>query len=49
MLIITNTTWNIWKERCRQVCDNKAIPPAQLVQIVLQDIEALRMAHDEIE
>lgn len=49
MLIITNTTWNIWKDRCRQVYDNKAIPPAQLVQIVLQDIEALRMAHDEIE
>ena len=35
-------TWNIWKERCRRVFDNKALPPNHLAQLILQDVAAYR-------
>jgi hypothetical protein len=30
--------WNIWKERCRHVFDNKAMTPAQLMSIIREDV-----------
>lgn len=37
--------WNIWKERCRRVYDNKAIPVPQLVQIIKSDIQSWHKPH----
>jgi len=42
--IITYTTWNIWKERCRRVYDNKALTEIQLVAVIRQEVAALRQA-----
>jgi hypothetical protein len=30
--------WNIWKERCRHLFDNKALTPSQLQQIIRDDV-----------
>ena len=42
--IITYTIWNIWKERCRRVYDNKAITSTQLTSLIQQGVAALRLA-----
>jgi hypothetical protein len=36
--IITYTAWNIWKERCRHVYQNKATNEDQLAATIKQDI-----------
>ena len=43
--VLTYGTWNIWKERCRRVFENKAILADQLAQVILQDVAAYRQAH----
>ena len=43
--ILTYATRNIWKERCRLVFDNKALPADQLAQLIMQDVAAYRQAH----
>jgi hypothetical protein len=43
--ILTYATWNIWKECCRRVFDNKALPVDQLVMLIQHDVAAYRQAH----
>ena len=43
--VITYTAWNIWKERCRRVFDNRAMSIDQLVSIIKIDIANYRAAH----
>jgi hypothetical protein len=31
--------WNVWKERCRRVFDNRGLTAAQLQVIIRQDVE----------
>ncbi|CAL5041844.1 unnamed protein product [Urochloa decumbens] len=38
------TIWNIWKERCRRVFENKSLTSTQLVDIIQQDVAAYKMA-----
>ncbi|TVU02801.1 hypothetical protein EJB05_51684, partial [Eragrostis curvula] len=38
-------TWNLWKERCRRVFDNKALPADQLVTVIRQDLQAWQTVH----
>ncbi|KAF8652259.1 hypothetical protein HU200_062895 [Digitaria exilis] len=45
--IITYTAWNLWKERCRRVFDNKAYMPQQLLECIRHDVGALRYAQEE--
>jgi hypothetical protein len=33
------TAWNIWKERCRRVFENKATIPTQLINIIKDDVQ----------
>jgi hypothetical protein len=35
------TVWNLWKERCRQVFDNKAVPPNVLTNGIKLDVQQL--------
>jgi len=42
---LTYAAWNIWKERCRRVFDNKALPAHQLVLLIMHDVAAYRLAH----
>ena len=42
--IVTYTIWNIWKERCRRVYDNKALTATHLTCLIQQDVAALRLA-----
>ena len=49
MQVIIYTIWNVWKERCRRVFQNKAINYDQLVQITQQDIIAYREADNVVE
>ncbi|KAF8779733.1 hypothetical protein HU200_002318 [Digitaria exilis] len=44
--IVTYIAWNIWKERCRRVFDNKTMNPSQLVLLIKQDIQNWRTAND---
>jgi hypothetical protein len=32
------TVWNVWKERCRRINDNKALNQAQLVTVIKFDV-----------
>ena len=41
---IIYTAWNLWKERCRSVFDNKAQRPSQLVEVITQDLHDFRLA-----
>jgi hypothetical protein len=38
------TIWNIWKERCRPVYDNKAMTGSQLLQMIKLDVEQFAKA-----
>ncbi|KAF8695074.1 hypothetical protein HU200_037682 [Digitaria exilis] len=38
--------WNIWKERCRRVFDNKELDVNQLVVSIKQDIANWNMTHN---
>jgi hypothetical protein len=38
------TIWNIWKERCRQVFDNKGVPAQQLQATIRLDVAQWRIA-----
>jgi hypothetical protein len=38
------TVWNIWKERCRRVFDNKGISEAQLQEAIRQDVQQCLIA-----
>ncbi|KAF8731670.1 hypothetical protein HU200_000388 [Digitaria exilis] len=44
-LAVIYIAWNIWKERCRRVFDNKAMSMPQLVLLIKQDIQNWHMAH----
>jgi hypothetical protein len=33
------TTWNIWKERCIIVFENKATTPTQQINIIKDDVQ----------
>ena len=43
--ILTYATWNIWKECCRRVFDNKALPAAHLIPLIVQEVAAYHQAH----
>jgi hypothetical protein len=47
--IITYTTWNIWKERCRRVYDNKAMTETQLTALIRQEVAAFRQATETLD
>jgi hypothetical protein len=32
------TAWNLWKERCRRVFDNKALMETQLQELIKEDV-----------
>ena len=36
--IIIYTAWNLWKERCRRIFDNRALTQDQLVTVITSDI-----------
>jgi hypothetical protein len=42
--IITYTTCNIWKERCRRIYDNKAMTETQLTALIRQEVAAFWQA-----
>jgi hypothetical protein len=46
---IIYTTWNIWKDRCRRVFQNKAIAPDQLTVLIREDIRAPEEANKAVE
>jgi hypothetical protein len=33
------TSWNIWKERCKRVFENKVTTPTQLINIIKDDVQ----------
>jgi hypothetical protein len=43
------TTWNIWKERCRRVFDNKAMTESQLQNVIKNDVDQWRIAWRHID
>ncbi|CAM0146855.1 unnamed protein product [Urochloa decumbens] len=45
---IIYSAWNIWKERCRRVFDNKAITANQLIDLINQDVAAYKAARESI-
>ncbi|KAF8690821.1 hypothetical protein HU200_041216 [Digitaria exilis] len=45
--LLVYTAWNLWKERCRRVFDNKGMSPANLVAIIQQDIALYKQAHTQ--
>jgi mannosylglycoprotein endo-beta-mannosidase len=49
MQVIIYTLWNIWKERCRRVFQNVAVPADRLAHSIKQDIMAYRQANQAIE
>jgi hypothetical protein len=49
MQVIIYTLWNIWKERCRRVFQNVAVPADLLAHSIKQDIMAYRQANRTIE
>jgi hypothetical protein len=40
--ILTHAALNIWKQRCRRVFDNKALPVDQLVMLIQHGVAAYR-------
>jgi hypothetical protein len=46
LTIIVYTVYNLWKERCRWVFDNKAQSTQQLLQIIREDLKQLQQAHE---
>jgi len=48
--VLIYTVWNLWKERCRRVFDNKAMSQVQLTAIIKSDITNYSLAHrnDEV-
>jgi hypothetical protein len=47
--VIIYTLWNIWKERCRRIFQNVAVPADLLAHSIKQDIMAYRQANRAIE
>ncbi|KAF8715775.1 hypothetical protein HU200_026724 [Digitaria exilis] len=47
--LATYTIWNIWKERCRRVYDNKASTALQLAHVIQQDVAVLQLARTQQE
>jgi preprotein translocase subunit SecA len=47
--IVVYKAWNLWKERCRRVFDNKATDVQLLLASIQDDIQSLHMATDELE
>ena len=45
--LITYTAWNLWKERCRRVFDNKARTTQELLRDINNDIQMHRLAHED--
>lgn len=43
--IATCAIWNVWKERCRRVYDNKSCTPLQVVSMITHDVAMLQVAH----
>ncbi|OQU83651.1 hypothetical protein SORBI_3005G153066 [Sorghum bicolor] len=46
--LVIYAVWDIWKERCRRVFDNKAQTPAQVASIIQQDIFLYDMAQGNV-
>jgi hypothetical protein len=40
--------WNIWKERCRRLYDNKALPASALQQAIKFDVHQWLIAWDQV-
>jgi hypothetical protein len=49
MQVIIYTIWNIWKERCHRVFQNKALTTDQPMQITRKDILDYREANQVVE
>lgn len=45
--IIIYNTWNLWKERCKRVFDNRARTAEQLLAAIRDDIQAVQLAWEE--
>jgi len=44
--VIIYAVWNLWKERCRRVFDNKTQTPTQVASLIQQDIMLYALAHE---
>ncbi|KAF8645956.1 hypothetical protein HU200_066047 [Digitaria exilis] len=42
--LIIYTLWNLWKERCRRVFDNKTLSPIDLARVIKEEIAAEQLA-----
>ena len=45
--IVVYTAWNLWKERCRRVFDNKAMDVQHLLDSIKDDIQSLQFARED--
>jgi hypothetical protein len=46
---IITTIWNIWKEQCRRVYDNKAMTETQLTALIRQEVAVFRQAMEALD
>ena len=47
--VIVYTAWNLWKERCRRVFNNKAQNEQHLLPAIKDDVQAHQQAWEELE
>jgi hypothetical protein len=45
--LITYTVWNLWKERCRRVFDNKARSTQELLQDIINDVQMQHLVFED--
>ena len=45
-IVAVYTAWNLWKERCRRVFDNKTTEVQRLLESIQDDIQSIHMARD---
>ena len=46
-IVAVYTAWNLWKERCRRVFDNKAMDVQHLLDSIKDDIQSLQFARED--
>ena len=45
--LITYASWNLWKERCTRVFNNKACTTQEILQQIANDVHMLQLAQEE--